>query len=116
MKHQPAIAFGPPGTRYLPRTLEPFVRNHVLAGVSVAQLAKLLKADEKRLIAFVHRRISVWRKEGPMPMPGEDGKIIIYRPHVTKGGAIRMRPLSLPFNTMHARALAARGEPFRSGA
>lgn len=116
MKNQPAIAFGPPGTRYLPRTLEPFVRNHVLAGVSVAQLAKLLKADEKRLIAFVHQRIDIWRKDGPVPMPGEDGKIIVYRPHITKGGAVLMRPLSLPFNTMHARALAARGEPFRTGA
>lgn len=110
------IAFGPPNERYLPPSLEPFVRNHVLAGVSVAQIAKLLNADEKRLIAFVDRRVAVWREQGPVPMPSEEGKTIVFRPHITKGGTVLMRPISLPFNTLHARALQASGARFRAGA
>lgn len=90
---------------YVPRSLEPMIRNRVLEGVSITQIAKQFGADEHRLRNFIGSRIDRWRREGPVVAPPADGKTIVYKPRVTKNGDIIFKPISLPFVTMHAQAL-----------
>lgn len=65
----PTIPFGDSGTVYVPAAFEPEIRNRILAGKTVADIAEELGADRTRLHNFVSKRIRRWRAEGSTAPP-----------------------------------------------
>ncbi|MFD1328262.1 hypothetical protein [Mycoplana ramosa] len=109
----PTIPFGDSGTAYVPAAFEPEIRNRILAGKTVADIAEDLGADRTRLHNFVSKRIRRWRAEGrPRPATADDTassrRLTVYQPFVTKSGGVAIKPIRLPYVTMHARALEER--------
>jgi hypothetical protein len=103
-----AIPFGGPKQIYVPAAFEPEIRNRILSGKSVAMIATELGADEARLRNYVGTRIERWRTQGRAPVRPEDGKTVVYRRHLATNGELVLKPIRLPYVTMHARVLEAR--------
>ncbi|SOC42468.1 hypothetical protein SAMN05892877_11010 [Rhizobium subbaraonis] len=103
-----AIPFGGPKQIYVPAAYEPEIRNRVLSGKSVAMIAAELGADEARLRSYVGTRLERWRTQGKAPVRPEDGKIVVYRNVRSNTGELVIKPIRLPYVTMHARMLEAR--------
>lgn len=108
MKKQPAIPFGGPKELYIPVAFEPEIRNRLLSGKSVAMIADEIGADDKRLRNYIGGRIERWRTLGLAPVKPEDGRTVVYRRQISAQGEIVLKPIRLPYVTMHARALEAR--------